>query len=41
LTELDAAREARLQLAHEREKATEALRKVISELNLKNDSEEA
>jgi SMC interacting uncharacterized protein involved in chromosome segregation len=41
LTELDAVREAQLQLGHEREEATEALRKVISELNLKSDSEEA
>jgi hypothetical protein len=41
LTELDAVREAQLKLGHEREEATEALRKVISELNLKSDSEEA
>jgi chromosome segregation ATPase len=41
LAELDVAREARMQLAHEREAAAEALRKFIAELNLKKDSEEA
>jgi chromosome segregation ATPase len=40
LNELEAAKEARKQLAKEREDATDALRKLITELKLKEESEE-
>lgn len=38
--ELDLAREGKIQLQHEREEATEALRKIISELKLEEDSKD-